>query len=299
LDDLSTGERDRLPFEVAFEKGSTGDHATVDRTFRSHRIEGVVHLAAKKQVAESAAQPLLYFQENVEALRVLLDACVRHNVRFFLFSSSAAVYGSSPGDVIDEQTACIPGSVYGRTKLAGEWLTHSVGAAAGMATLALRYFNVAGAMSAALADRHGENLVPRVLQALRVGRPPVIFGDDYPTPDGTCVRDYVHVSDVADAHVAAVSALRRGELSGESVNIGTGRGLSVREVIDSALSITGLDITPVIFPRRLGDAPAVVAAVDRAADVLQWKAQSDVNNMIESSWAASRTLTAEMSESPS
>jgi UDP-glucose 4-epimerase len=156
-----------------------------------------------------------------------------------------------------------------------------------MRTVALRYFNVAGAASADLADVEAANLVPLVLSAIRRGESPQIFGDDYPTRDGTCVRDYIHVADVADAHVAAVRALEHGNLGlASTLNIGTGRGVSVREIIDLALKITGRDVEAVVTPRRPGDPPAVVASVDRAADALQWRARRDVSDMVESAWTA-------------
>lgn len=233
------------------------------------------------------SEPLLYYRENIEALRLLLERCVAADVANFLFSSSAAVYGETTTLPIDEDVPCVPVNPYGQTKLAGEWLTHAVGAATGMRTLALRYFNVAGAASADLADADGTNLVPLMLDAIRRGEPPQIFGDDYPTADGTCVRDYVHVADIAEAHVAAVGALEGDRLGQTRVlNVGTGRGVSVREMVDVALSVTGSDLAPVIRPRRAGDPPAVVAAVDRAADVLRWMARRDVTDMVESTWKA-------------
>jgi UDP-glucose 4-epimerase len=245
-----------------------------------------VHLAARKRVDESVDRPSYYYHENVEGLRRLLDQAVAAGVRRFLFSSSAAVYGAAASP-IDETTPCEPVSPYGQTKLAGEWLTHAVGAATGMRTLALRYFNVAGTAAPELADLHGMNLVPTMLRAIRRGAAPVIFGADYPTPDGTCVRDYIHVVDVADAHVAAVRLLEQ-EAPREalSLNIGTGRGVSVREMVATALQVTGSDLQPTVGPRRPGDPPTVVAAVDRAAELLNWKATHGVADMVGSAWAA-------------
>ena len=287
LDDLSTGIPDRLPADVPLECGTLLDPHALERTFGAHAVSDVVHLAAKKRVAESIDEPLVYYRENVEGLRMLLERCAAAGVESFLFSSSAAVYGESAVLPIDEEVPCVPVNPYGHTKLAGEWLTRAVGAVAGMRTVALRYFNVAGAASADLADVEAANLVPLVLSAIRRGESPQIFGDDYPTRDGTCVRDYIHVADVADAHVAAVRALEHGDLgSASTLNIGTGRGVSVREIIDLALKITGGDVEAVVMPRRPGDPPAVVASVDRAADALQWKARHDVSDMVESAWTA-------------
>ncbi|HSI93566.1 MAG TPA: UDP-glucose 4-epimerase GalE, partial [Jiangellaceae bacterium] len=288
LDDLTSGVAARLPQDVLLEHGSVLDADVLDRVFADHAVTGVVHLAAKKRVDESVARPSYYYHENVEGLRLLLDRAVAAATRYFLFSSSAAVYGAAASP-IDEHTPCLPMSPYGQTKLAGEWLTHAVGTAAGMHTLALRYFNVAGTAAPELADRHGMNLVPMMLRAIEGGEPPVIFGDDYPTPDGTCVRDYIHVVDVANAHVAAVRLLEQETLAEpESVNIGTGRGVSVREMVVAALEVTGSDLEPVIGPRRPGDPPTVVAAVDRAADVLNWQAGHGVTDMVESAWTAMR-----------
>lgn len=286
LDDLSSGAAVRLPQDVPLEHGSVLDTGVLDRVFATHAVTGVVHLAAKKRVDESVTRPSYYYHENVEGLRLLLDQAAAAGVRHFLFSSSAAVYGAAASP-IDERTPCEPMSPYGQTKLAGEWLTHAVGTVAGMSTLALRYFNVAGTAIPELADRHGMNLVPMMLRAIERGEPPVIFGADYPTPDGTCVRDYIHVVDVANAHVAAVRLLEQETLAEpESVNIGTGRGVSVREMVAAALQVTGSDLAPVIGPRRPGDPPTVVASVDRAAQLLNWKATHAVTDMVESAWTA-------------
>lgn len=287
LDDLSTGLAARVPANVPVIKGSVLDDTVRTRAFEAHEIKGVVHLAAKKRVDESVEKPSLYYRENVEGLRLLLDSCVAANVQHFLFSSSAAVYGETDVLPIVEDVRCAPVSPYGQTKLAGEWLTHAVGAAAGMPTVALRYFNVAGAGRQELADRTGMNLVPMLLRAIAGGSPPEIFGVDYPTPDGTCVRDYIHVVDVAEAHVAAVRRLVDGTIKEpQTVNIGTGVGVSVQEMVDIALQVTGSDFQPIIKPRRPGDPPAIVAAVDKAADLLQWKSRFSVDDMVESAWQA-------------
>jgi UDP-glucose 4-epimerase len=287
VDDLSTGLASRVPPDVPILQGSLLDAELRSRVFDTHEISGVVHLAAKKRVDESVEKPSLYYHENVEGLRLLLDSCVAANVPSFLFSSSAAVYGETDVLPIVEESPCVPVSPYGQTKLAGEWLTHAVGTAAGMRTVALRYFNVAGAGRPELADRTGMNLVPMLLRAIASGTSPEIFGSDYPTRDGTCVRDYIHVVDVAEAHVAAVRRLVDGSIDEPlTLNIGTGLGVSVREMVDTALRVTGSDFRPVLKPRRPGDPPAVVAAVDKAAKLLQWKARFSVDDMVESAWQA-------------
>lgn len=287
VDDLSTGLAERIPDGVAFERMSLFDAAGIRRVLTDHDIDGVVHVAAKKQVAESLREPSRYFRENVEAVRILLDECAEAGVGSFVFSSSAAVYGHAAAAPVREDDSCAPTTPYGQTKLAGEWLVRAVGDVAGMRTLSLRYFNVAGAGEPALADQHATNLVPLVLSAIRRGTPPRIFGADYPTADGTCVRDYVHVADVADAHVHAAHALAHDELaSGQVLNIGTGEGVSVRQIITQALAITGSGLEPVVEARRPGDSPVVVADVGTASRLLSWKATKSVTDMIESAWQA-------------
>lgn len=286
VDDLSTGERERVPNEVPLIRGDLLQPATLDEAFSRVDVTGVAHIAAKKRVDESVNKPSMYYQMNVEALRVLLDECVAHEVPNFLFSSSAAVYGETTEPEVDETSACLPANPYGETKLAGEWLTHAVGTASGMNTIALRYFNVAGAAIPELSERNAANVIPLVLQALHLGQPPVIYGDDYPTPDGTCIRDYVHVADIADAHVAAIRALEGGNITSDTLNIGTGVGASVKEVVDTACDVSGVEISPRIAVRRPGDPPAVVASVRRAATVLGWRARHDLREMISSAWAA-------------
>ncbi|MFD5861680.1 UDP-glucose 4-epimerase GalE [Streptomyces chartreusis] len=284
-DDLSTGIADRVPDSVPLVVGSTLDRERIARAIAAHRITGVVHLAAKKQVGESVDLPLLYYRENVEGLRVLLEAVTAADVRSFVFSSSAAVYGMPDVDLVREETPCAPMSPYGETKLAGEWLVRATGKATGLATASLRYFNVAGAATPELADTGVFNLVPMVFEKLTENAPPRIFGDDYPTPDGTCIRDYIHVVDLAEAHVAAARALQTSPGHDLTLNIGRGEGVSVREMIDRINAVTGYDRPPTVTPRRPGDPARVVASADRIATELDWKAKHDVQDMIASAWA--------------
>ncbi|MER5295486.1 UDP-glucose 4-epimerase GalE [Streptomyces pharetrae] len=283
-DDLSTGIAERVPPGVPLEVGSTLDRARLDRVLAGHGITGVVHLAAKKQVGESVDRPLHYYRENVEGLRVLLEAVAEAGVPSFVLSSSAAVYGTPDVDLVTEDTPCAPMSPYGETKLAGEWLVRATGRATGLSTASLRYFNVAGAASPELADTGASNLVPMVFERLTEGASPRVFGDDYPTPDGTCVRDYIHVADLAEAHVAAARALETSPGRDLTLNIGRGEGVSVREMIDRINAITGYDRPPTVTPRRPGDPARVVASADRAATELGWKARYDVQDMITSAW---------------
>src|SRR5688572_6412510 len=206
LDDLSTGDRSRIP-RVTLVEGSVLDQPLVERTLREHEVTGVVHIAGKKQVEESVRDPLTYYRENVEGLRRLLEAVSASHVGALVFSSSAAVYGAPDVDLVREDTDCRPVNPYGRTKLIGEQMLAEVAAATGLRHVSLRYFNVAGAARPELADRGAANLVPMVFERLTARQAPRIFGDDHPTPDGTCIRDFIHVSDIASAHVAAARAL--------------------------------------------------------------------------------------------
>ncbi|MEE1762225.1 MULTISPECIES: UDP-glucose 4-epimerase GalE [unclassified Streptomyces] len=289
LDDLSAGVRGRLPEDIPLIHGSALDGDLLKRVLAEHAVTGVVHLAARKQVGESVAQPTRYYQENVGGLATLLEAAAAAGVERFLFSSSAAVYGNPDVALITEDTPCAPMSPYGETKLAGEWLVRAAGQAHGIATVCLRYFNVAGAAEPALADTGIFNVVPMVFDRLTRDEAPRIFGDDYPTPDGTCVRDYIHVADLADAHLAAARRLTAGDVSGDlTVNIGRGEGVSVRELVDLIGEVTGDRRPALVEPRRPGDAPRAVASAERARRELGWTARRGVREMVESAWAGWR-----------
>lgn len=285
LDDLSTGSSGRLPEGVPLERGSVLDRELLDRVLREYSVTGIVHVAAKKQVAESVEKPLDYYRENVQGLRTVLEAAVDARVGRFLFSSSAAVYGMTDTALVTEETPCAPLSPYGETKLAGEWLVRAVGRAHGMATIALRYFNVAGAASPELSDQGVFNLVPMVFDRLTRGEPPMIFGDDYATPDGTCVRDYIHVEDVASAHLAAVRRLTVDASASLVLNIGRGEGVSVAEMIEVIRSVTGRrEPAPRVVARRPGDPARVVASAERIGKELDWSARRSVREMVSSAW---------------
>ncbi|MFF9220814.1 UDP-glucose 4-epimerase GalE [Streptomyces viridosporus] len=285
LDDLSAGSPARLSADVPLVTGSSLDGELLKRVLAEHGVTGVVHLAARKQVAESVAQPTRYYRENVGGLATLLDAVAEAGVAHFVFSSSAAVYGDPGVDLITEDTPCAPVNPYGETKLAGEWLVRAAGRAHGIATVCLRYFNVAGAAAPELADTGVFNIVPMVFDRLTRDEAPRIFGDDYPTPDGTCIRDYIHVADLADAHLAAARRLSDGDLTGDlTVNIGRGEGVSVRELIAVVGEVTGDTRAPLVEGRRPGDAPRAVASASRAAERLGWTARRSVHEMVDSAW---------------
>lgn len=283
LDDLSTGDASRAgntPLVV----GSVLDGALVRSVIAEHGVTGVVHIAAKKQVGESVADPLKYWTENLTGLVTLLEACRDTGVDRFVFSSSAATYGLPDVDLVTEETPGAPMSPYGASKLVGEWVMRDCATAFGLRYHALRYFNVAGCATPELGDVGVYNLVPMVFERLQAGEPPRVFGGDYPTPDGTCVRDYVHVADIARAHVVSAQALTDGAGS-DTFNIGRGEGSSVLDVVRVIGEVTGLDVTPDVVDRRPGDPAYVVASVDRIRDVLGFEARHDLRDMVSSAWA--------------
>ncbi|MET9734135.1 UDP-glucose 4-epimerase GalE [Streptomyces sp. NPDC006458] len=285
LDDLSAGVPARLPDGVPLVAGSLLDPALLRQVFAEHEVTGVVHLAARKQVAESVARPAWYYAENVGGLATLLQAVADAGIGRFVFSSSAAVYGTPDVDLITEDTPCAPVNPYGETKLAGEWLVRAAGRAHGIATVCLRYFNVAGTAAPELADTGVFNIVPMVFDRLTRDEAPRIFGGDYPTPDGTCVRDYIHVADLAEAHLAAARHLNAVGSSGDlTVNIGRGEGVSVRELVTLIGEVTEDARAPVVEGRRPGDAPRAVASAARAAKELGWSARYGLTEMVESAW---------------
>ncbi|SDF22460.1 UDP-galactose 4-epimerase [Blastococcus fimeti] len=287
LDDLSTGDTSRLP-GVEVVVGSVLDPGLVRQALAAHDVQGIVHIAAKKQVAESVERPLYYYEQNVEGLRVLLDAATATGVESLVFSSSAAVYGSPDVDLVDEDTPCAPVNPYGTTKLVGERMIADVAAATGLRYANLRYFNVAGAGSPELADRGASNLVPMVFERLARRERPHIFGSDYDTADGTCIRDFVHVADIASAHVTAASALAEGATTALTANIGRGEGVSVQEMVQTIRRVTGTaDLAwaePAVSPRRAGDPARVVASAQRIERELGWRAQWGVEDMVRSAW---------------
>jgi len=286
LDDLSTGIRGNVPGDVPFVQASVQDRGTVRGAMREHRVTGLLHLAAKKAVGESVEKPLLYWDENVGGMVDLLQAAVDEGVERVLFSSSAAVYGNPPVELVTEETATGPLSPYGETKLVGEWALRDVAAAhPSMRWAALRYFNVAGTGAPELADHSVANLVPMTFQALSEGRNPQLFGDDYDTRDGSCVRDYIHVVDLADAHAASARRLDEGPL-GEVYNVGRGEGVTVKEMFDVIRSVTGLDFTVDVVPRRAGDPAAYFADPAKITEHLGWTARLDLDEMVRSAWAA-------------
>ena len=288
-DDFSTGRREVVPPDVALVEGDVADTAKLRATMAEHRVEGVLHLAAKKSAPESVADPLMYYRENVGGLESVLRAMRDADVHRFVLSSSCSVYGMPDLDVVEEDAPTAPLSPYGETKLACEWLTRAARPSQDLSFVMLRYFNVAGAGAPELGDVGVFNLLPLALEAVTNGRRPKVFGTDYPTPDGSCVRDYVHVVDLAEAHVAAAEALRARDV-GEVFNVGRGEGVSVLQVIDQVIDavrrISGADVEPEACPRRAGDPARIVGSTRRIHEAFGWKARLDLDDMVTSAYEA-------------
>jgi UDP-glucose 4-epimerase len=294
VDDLSGGFAENVPDGVPMIQANVLDTDTLERTMREHNVVGVIHLAAKKAVGESVERPLWYYEQNVTAMCHLLEAMERTDVKRLVFSSSAATYGEVQVETVTEETLTQPTSPYGETKLIGEWLMKDQSRAVGMSYVSLRYFNVAGTGAPELGDRSVSNLIPLVFGAITNGRRPQVFGADWPTRDGSCIRDYIHVVDLARAHAAAVIKLDENAAAetvlGRTYNIGTGLGTTVLEVVEVAREVTGLDFEPEIVARRPGDPARIVADPSAAERELAWKAQLDLRDMVSSAWDSWRHL---------
>jgi UDP-glucose 4-epimerase len=288
LDNLSRGHRDLVP-GGEFVQGNLGDSVTLDRVFNSYPIKAVMHFAAWSLVGESVEQPLVYYRNNVADTVTLLEAMQRHAIRHFIFSSTAAVYGEPQHTPIPESHPCAPTNPYGATKLAVERLLADVSAASNLTCSILRYFNAAGAdADGAIGERHQPetHLIPLILQVATGEREAIrIFGEDYSTPDGTCLRDYIHVSDLTQAHLLALEALLRGE--GNTIyNLGNSTGYSVRQVIEAARAITGHPIPARVANRRPGDPAVLIADSRRIRSELGWKPRYErLDDIIRTAWA--------------
>lgn len=286
VDDLSSGHREFVDPGVPFVEGSILDGDLLGRTFAAHDVEGVIHIAGFKYAGESVKRPLHTLRQNVVGTMVLLEEMQRAGVGKVVFSSSAAVYGTPDVTLVTEDTPKDPQSPYGESKLIGEWLLADQAKATGLAHTSLRYFNVVGSGYPDLYDTSPHNLFPLVFDALLAGRTPRVFGDDYPTPDGTCVRDYLHVHDLALAHVTAAERLTAGAPVDAAYNLGSGSGVSVAEIMTAIADVTGIQFTPEVAPRRAGDPPRIVANGDRAARDLDWAMRHTLTDMVASAWQA-------------
>ena len=288
VDNLQTGHRGALNPKAKFYEGDIRDASVLDKIFTENKVEAVIHFAANSLVGESMEKPLLYFNNNVYGMQVLLEAMVRHGVDKIVFSSTAAVYGEPKRVPIHEDDETCPTNTYGETKLTMEKMMKWVSRANGVRYVSLRYFNAAGALpDGSIGEDHATetHLIPLILQVPTGRRDHItVFGDDYPTPDGTCLRDYIHVVDLADAHVLALEYLRKGGAS-DIFNLGNGQGFSVKEMIAAAEKATGKKIAAEIGARRAGDPAQLIASSDKARRVLGWQPRFiDVEEIIATAW---------------
>ena len=290
VDDLSGGDAGRLGDTPLVTFDLVADDA-VERlrdVIGHHAVTSIIHFAALKQVGESVAHPAKYFRDNIGSLANVVEASAETGVTRLVYSSSAAVYGLPGGAPVTEDSATQPINPYGETKLVGEWLVRDAAYAHGMRSVSLRYFNVAGAGWDDLGDPNVQNLITIAIDRLSRGLAPVVFGDTFETPDGTGVRDYVHVMDLAEAHLAALDALATAEGPADAVvyNVGTGRGASVREVLAGLAAASGEDHEPIVDVARPGDPPSVVADASRIAAELGWRSTRTLEDMVDSAWRA-------------
>jgi UDP-glucose 4-epimerase len=288
IDNFSMGNRDiAARLDVPIFEGNTSDRPFLDRVFSETNPSAVMHFAAFAYVGESVTNPQKYYTNNVSGTLSLLDAMVAHKVNHLIFSSTCATYGIPEKLPITEDTAQAPINPYGHTKLMVEQILSDYDAAYALKSIAFRYFNAAGAHpSAEIGERHNPetHLIPLAISAAVGGPPLQIFGDDYPTPDGTCIRDYIHIADISQAHILGLKHLQKSNKS-DRFNIGTGKGNSVKEVLDTVEKVTGKKVDMKIGPRRPGDPPTLVAAAEKLSRELGWKPKyPDLTEIISMAW---------------
>lgn len=286
FDNLSTGNSRFLPAEAADIRGDILDRETLRNAVVEHQVTGVVHVAGYKFAGVSVQRPMHTYEQNVTGMARVLEVLDETGVNNVVFSSSAATYGTPTVDIVTEQTPTAPESPYGETKLIGEWMLRDQEVASGLRHTSLRYFNVVGSGTDEIVDLSPHNLFPKVFDALIAGRRPVINGNDYATPDGTCVRDYIHVTDLAKAHVVAAQKLELGDALERVYNLGSGTGSSVGEIISAIAEVTGTENNPEFGPRRAGDPARIVADGALAARDLDWAMRHTLQQMVESAWSA-------------
>lgn len=288
VDNFSSGIVERIGSATVVRADLSAPNAVevLTQAMKDHGIESVIHFAAQKQVGVSVLEPEFYYHQNIGGMNNLLTAMRATGVDRLVFSSSAATYGMPDVDMVTEDIHCAPINPYGETKLVGEWMARNGARAWGLRVANLRYFNVAGAGWNDLADTAVMNLVPIVFAAIQGGNKPKVFGDDYNTADGSCVRDYVHVLDLAEAHLSALAYLDNDSREFDTFNVGTGSGSSVFEVLSEIRRVTGIDFEIDVVERRAGDPPFLCADVSRITNVLGWKAKQGLSEIVESAWAA-------------
>ncbi|MBT5847703.1 MAG: UDP-glucose 4-epimerase GalE [Micrococcales bacterium] len=286
VDNFSTGLSQRVQCEVvSLQLASPDAQSELSALMQKHRFDAVIHLAARKQVGESVEIPEQYFLDNLGGLGNLLIAMRENDLHKLVFSSSAATYGIPDVETVSEDYPGKPINPYGQTKLIGEWMVANA-AVWGLKGVNLRYFNVAGCEFPDLADTAELNLIPIAIAQLKRGDNPIVFGDDYPTPDGSCIRDYVHVGDLARAHLMAVDYLDADTREYATFNVGSGSGASVLEVLGALKSASRIDFVPEIKARRAGDPPRLVADTTRIEKVFGFKAEHDLEQIVSSAWDA-------------
>lgn len=290
LDNLSTGVRTFVPDDVPFVEADLLDSAMVRSALSDHSVGGVVHIAGFKFAGVSVERPLHTYRQNVTAMMSLLEAMELEGVDRIVFSSSSSVYGNAASGLVSEEFGFNPTSPYGESKVIGEWLLRNQGVATNLIHTSLRYFNVVGSGDHAVPDVSPHNLLSMVFAGLENNRRPVIFGNDYETPDGTCIRDYIHVSDLARAHVNAAQRMDAGESVEHAYNLGSGVGTSVAEMMATVSRVTGIDFTPEIGPRRPGDPARVVASGVKASSDIGWRMTHSLDDMISSAFEARQYL---------
>jgi UDP-glucose 4-epimerase len=286
VDDLSSGHAEFVPDGVAFYRETILDTDLLAEILRRHEVTGVMHIAGFKYAGVSVQQPLHCYEQNVVGTMSVLRAMERSDVRAIVFSSSAATFGTPDVDLVTEETPTRPESPYGESKLIGEWLLADQAKATDLRHVSLRYFNVVGSGTPQLYDTSPHNLFPLVFEALLAGRTPRINGNTYPTPDGTCVRDYIHVADLAAAHVVAAQKLDAGVALRPVYNLGSGDGVSVAQIMEAMADVTGTPFDPEIGPPRPGDPARIVASGELAHADLDWTMRNTLRQMVASAWEA-------------
>jgi UDP-glucose 4-epimerase len=288
VDDLSTGKESRISGLTSYQMDLSDASAVtaIEDLLKKHNVDSVIHLAALKQVGASVENPEEYFNKNLGGQANLLLAMRGAGVKKLVFSSSAAAYGVPDVDLVSEDEAASPINPYGQTKLIGEWMAANAETSWGLRFVNLRYFNVAGAGWDDLADTQVLNLIPIVFEAINQNKKPKVYGADYNTPDGSCIRDYVHVLDLAQAHIQALDYLEKSQRQFNSFNVGTGTGSTVLEVIHQIQKVSGIDFEYEIVARRAGDPARLIADASRIETAMGWKAKNSLTEIIESAWKA-------------